>query len=136
MSQNTRADVPTPSAHGRISKLLGSGLASTSDSCTRENPSIDEPSKRMPSSNAPSSSTGEMANDLSWPSTSVNHRRIMRTPRSSTVRSTYSRWRSELSMTGMLGRSRPTRKLGESGSQCVHIWATGEKRPAGSVAGR
>src|SRR5262245_39217569 len=39
-----------------------------------------------------------MANDLSVPSTSVNHRRTMRTPRSSTVRSTYSRWRSELSM--------------------------------------
>lgn len=31
---------------------------------------------------------GEMATDLSWPSTSVNQRRISRTPRSSTVRST------------------------------------------------
>ena len=112
MSQNTRADVPTPSAQGRISKLLGSGLARTSDSCTREKPSIDEPSNRMPSSKAPSSSTGEIANDLSWPNTSVNHSRTMRTPRSSTVRSTYSRWRSELSMTGMLGRRAQTRKLG------------------------
>ena len=98
MSQNMRAEVPSPSAQGRSSKLLGSGLASTSDSCTRLKPSIDEPSNRMPSSNAPSSSTGEMANDLSWPKTSVNHSRIMRTPRSSTVRSTYSRWRSVLSI--------------------------------------
>src|SRR5215510_14661575 len=52
----------------------------------------------MPSSNAPSSPTGEMANDLRVPSTSVNQSRTMRTPRSSTVRSTYSRWRSRLSM--------------------------------------
>ena len=88
MSQNIRAEVPSPSAHGRSSKVLGSGLASTSLSCTRLKPSMAEPSNRMPSSKASSSSAGEMATDLSWPSTSVNHSRTRRTPRSSTVRST------------------------------------------------
>ena len=42
----------------------------------------------MPSSKAFSSSAGGMAKRLSWPRTSVNHRRTSRTPRSSTVRST------------------------------------------------
>ena len=88
MSQNMRADGSSPLAHGSSSKLLGSGLASTSLSCTRLKPSMAEPSKCMPSSKAFSSSAGEMATDLSWPSTSVNQRRISRTPRSSTVRNT------------------------------------------------
>ena len=88
MSQNIRAEVPSESAHGSSSKLFGSGRASTSLSCTRLKPSMAEPSKCMPSSKAPSSSAGEMAKDLSWPSTSVNQSRISRTPRSSTVRST------------------------------------------------
>ena len=68
--------------------MLGSGTASTSLSCTRLKPSIDEPSKDMPSSSAFSSSTGLMAKLFSWPSTSVNQRRTRRTPRSSTVRIT------------------------------------------------
>src|SRR5919109_452021 len=44
----------------------------------------------MPRSKASSSSAGVIANDLRKPSTSVNHRRMKRTSRSSTVRSTYS----------------------------------------------
>ena len=57
-------------------------------SWTRLKPSMADPSKVMPSSKAFSSSPGTMAIDLSWPSTSVNHRRMKRMPRSSTDRST------------------------------------------------
>ena len=64
------------------------GTASTSDSWTREKPSIDEPSNVMPSSSAFSSSAGLIAKLFRLPSTSVNHRRTSRTPRSSTVRRT------------------------------------------------
>ena len=88
MSQNMRPDTSSASPQGSSSKVFGSGRASTSLSWTRLNPSMAEPSKCMPSSKAFSSSAGEMATDLSWPSTSVNHRRMRRTPRSSTVRST------------------------------------------------
>ena len=88
MSQKIRASGGWASAHGSISKLLASGRASTSLSWTREKPSIDEPSKVMPSSRAFSSSTGLMAKLFSWPSTSVNHSRTRRTPRSSTERRT------------------------------------------------
>src|SRR2546430_5619100 len=48
----------------------------------------------MPSSRATSSSAGVISTDFKKPSTSVNHRRTNRTPRSSTVRRTYSSWRS------------------------------------------
>ena len=58
MSQNMRASGAVGSAQGSSSKLLGSGRASTSLSCTREKPSMDEPSKVMPSSRAFSSSAG------------------------------------------------------------------------------
>ena len=89
MSQKIRAvsssSSPTP---GMSWNELASGNASTSLSWTRLKPSMAEPSNWMPSSNAASSSTGEMATDLSWPSTSVNHRRTRRTRRSSMVRST------------------------------------------------
>ena len=88
MSQNMRAAGAVGSTQGRISKLLGSGRASTSLSWTRENPSIEDPSKVMPSAKAFSSSAGVMANDFSWPRTSVNQSQMNRTPRSSTVRST------------------------------------------------
>ena len=88
MSQNTRASGACGSAHGSSSKLLASGRASTSLSCTREKPSIDEPSNVIPSSRAFSSSAGLMAKLFSWPSTSVNHSRTRRTPRSSTERRT------------------------------------------------
>ncbi len=53
-------------------------------------PSMAEPSKPRPSSNAASSSAGAIATDFSVPNTSVNHRRIKRTSRSSTVRSANS----------------------------------------------
>ncbi len=88
MSQNTRASTDLGSPHGSTSKVLGSGMASTSASCTRLKPSMAEPSKVMPSSSAFSSSAGLIAKLFRLPSTSVNHRRINRTPRSSTVRST------------------------------------------------
>jgi len=88
MSQNMRAEVSSRSVQGSSSKVFGSGRASTSLSWTRLNPSMAEPSNCMPSSKALSSSAGLMANDFSWPSTSVNQRRMRRTPRSSTVRRT------------------------------------------------
>src|SRR5699024_604012 len=53
-------------------------------------PSTAEPSKPMPSAKAPSSSAGTMATDFSCPSTSVNHSRMNRTSRSSTVLRTNS----------------------------------------------
>src|SRR5690606_20388663 len=81
-----------------------------------------------------SSSIGEMANDLSCPSTSANHRRIMRTPRTATVRSTYSRWRSVLSMHRILGRDGAPRKQGLRRSHCVHTGATAAKRPPAIVS--
>ena len=88
MSQNTRASTAFGSLHGRTSNVFGSGIASTSDSCTRLNPSMLDPSNVIPSSSAFSNSAGLMAKLFRLPSTSVNHRRISRTPRSSTVRRT------------------------------------------------
>ena len=91
MSQNTRASGVLVSPHGNTSKVSGSGIANTSASWIRENPSIDEPSNVIPSSRAFSSSAGLIAKLFRLPRMSVNHRRIRRTPRSSTLRSTYSR---------------------------------------------
>ena len=90
MSQNTRASVACSlgSPHGSTSNVLASGMASTSLSWMRPKPSIDEPSNVIPSSSAFSSSAGLMAKLFRLPSTSVNHSRISRTPRSSTVCST------------------------------------------------
>ena len=88
MSQKTRASVALGSPQGSTSKVFGSGIASTSLSWIRENPSIDEPSKVMPSSSAFSSSAGLIAKLFRFPRMSVNQRRMRRTPRSSTVRST------------------------------------------------
>ncbi len=84
MSQNTRASGVLASPHGRTSNVSGSGTARTSASWMREKPSIDEPSNVIPSSRAFSSSAGLMAKLLRLPRMSVNHRRISRTPRSST----------------------------------------------------
>src|SRR5918992_2012166 len=61
----------------------------TSRSRARVAPSIADPSSPTPSSSAGSSSETGMASDLRMPSTSTNHRRTKRTPRSSTVRRTY-----------------------------------------------
>jgi hypothetical protein len=89
MSQNMAAVAGPPSSPPRSTpKLDGSGRANTSLSYTRENPSIADPSNWRPSSKTISSSTGEMATDFMWPSTSQNHSRISRMPRSSTVRRT------------------------------------------------
>ena len=88
MSQNMRAVGSVASAQGSSSNVAGSGRASTSASLTRLNPSIADPSNSTPSLKASSSSAGEMATDLSCPSTSVNQSRTRRTPRSSDVRST------------------------------------------------
>ena len=88
MSQNTRASGALGSPHGRSSNVSGSGIARTSVSWIREKPSIDEPSKVIPSSSAFSSSAGLIAKLFRLPRMSVNHRRISRTPRSSTVRRT------------------------------------------------
>ena len=92
MSQNTRATGASSGCQGRIWNVLGSGRASTSLSWTRLKPSMADPSKVMPSSRAFSSSAGVMAKVLGVPRTSVNHSWTKRTPRSSTVRSTYSCW--------------------------------------------
>ncbi len=123
-----RADVSFLAPHGRISNVVASGRASTSLSWMRLKPSIAEPSNCMPSSKAPSSSAGEMANDFSWPRTSVNQSRTKRTPRSSTVRSTYSFWRS----------TRPSSRQHPFGGNLVSIWFTfrSHGRQAARVSGR
>ena len=97
MSQNTRASGVLASPHGRTSNVSGSGMARTSASWMREKPSIEEPSNVIPSSRAFSNSAGLMAKLFRLPSTSVNQRRISRTPRSSTERRTYSRCWSNIS---------------------------------------
>ena len=61
-----------------------------SDSSSEAKPSTADPSKPMPSSNASSSSSGEMAKDLRFPSTSENHSLTKRMSRFSTVRRTKS----------------------------------------------
>ena len=99
MSQNTRASGTFGSPHGSTSNVSGSGIARTSDSWIREKPSIDEPSNVIPSSSAFSSSAGLMAKLFRLPRMSVNQRRIRRTPRSSTLRRTYSRCWSSISFT-------------------------------------
>ena len=91
MSQNIRALSPlTPPSNGKTWNVVGSGIATMSDSYTRAKPSIAEPSKPMPSSNADSSSAGATETLFSVPSTSVNHSRTKRMSRSSSVRSTNS----------------------------------------------
>ena len=53
-----------------------------SDSSIALNPVIDEPSKPIPSFSASSISAGVIANDLRWPSRSVNQKRTCSTPSS------------------------------------------------------
>src|SRR4051794_29959139 len=92
MSANMRA-TPPPSCSGRQGSsrnVLGSGIAIMSDSSMALKPVIEEPSKPMPASNAPSRSWELIENDLSWPRTSVNHRRMNRTPVSRTKARTSS----------------------------------------------
>ena len=75
---------------GRMAKVLGSGMATMSDSSMRVKPSMDEPSKPMPSSSAPSSSSSVIAKLLRNPSTSVNQSRMNLMSLSLTVRRTSS----------------------------------------------
>ena len=69
----------------RIAKLLGSGMAIMSDSSIGLKPVIEDPSNPIPPSKASSSSDELMENDFSWPSTSVNQRRMNRTSLSRTA---------------------------------------------------
>ena len=74
-----------------------------SDSWMRLNPSMEEPSKPIPSVSAPSNSCEVIVKDFRKPSTSVNHSRTNRMPRSSTVRSTNS----ASGVSAMIGAYRP-----------------------------
>ena len=112
MSQNTRATVASPpDMAGRIWNVFGSGYAITSPSWMRLKPWIEEPSDAfIPSSIAFSSSAGGIKNVFGVPSTSVNQSWMKRTPRSSTVFRTYSRWFSIGSPSAAFpGRDRPSR---------------------------
>ncbi len=70
-----RATALDSGRHGSTWNVDASGYASMSDSCVRQNPSMQLPSKPMPSANASSSSLGMTANDFMRPSTSVNQKR-------------------------------------------------------------
>ena len=144
MSQNIRASGVLGSPHGSSSNVSASGMARTSASWMREKPSIDEPSNVMPSSRAFSSSAGLMAKLLRLPRMSVNHRRISRTPRSSTVRRTYSRCCSSISLkSGRLGgrgcgagrRHRRSDRRTISGGPRAVCWRSGDG-PRGSPCRR
>ena len=65
----------SPSEYGISWNVVGSGIATMSDSSIALKPVIDEPSKPMPSSSAPSSSAGVIAKLFRCPSMSVNQRR-------------------------------------------------------------
>ena len=87
-------------------------MATMSDSWILENPSIEEPSNPIPSVNAPSSSCGVMAKDFRNPRTSVNHNRMNRMPRSSTVRRTNSASPDRVIGEGLLLQRRGWSRLG------------------------
>ncbi len=74
-SQNMRATALDSGRQGSTWNVEASGYASMSDSCVRQNPSMQLPSKPMPSASASSSSPGTTANDFMAPSTSVNQKR-------------------------------------------------------------
>ncbi len=79
-----------PPSNGNTWKVVGSGIATMSDSCTRAKPSIADPSNPIPSAKAASSSAGATETLLRVPSTSVNQSRTNRISRSSRVRRTNS----------------------------------------------
>ena len=62
--------------HGRMRKVVGSGMATMSFSSILANPSMEEPSKPTPCDSASSRSWAVMVNPLSAPRTSVNHKRM------------------------------------------------------------
>ncbi len=72
----------SPSEYGISWKVVGSGIATMSDSSMALKPVIEEPSKPMPSSSALSISAGVIAKLFRCPSRSVNHRRMKSTPSS------------------------------------------------------
>src|SRR5437763_1894131 len=90
MSQNIRATPCSTGRHGSTANVLGSGIAIMSDSSIGLKPVIEEPSNPIPPTNASLSSVALIENALSWPSMSVNHRRIKRMSRSSTSAATSS----------------------------------------------
>jgi len=90
MSQNIRPTPCSSGRHGRIANVDGSGIAIMSASSTGLKPVIEEPSKPIPFSSASSSSAALIANDLSWPRTSVNQSRMKRRLRSATSARTSS----------------------------------------------
>src|SRR4051794_27545201 len=83
MSQIIRPTFVSPSRHGISWYVLGSGMATMSDSSIALKPVIDEPSKPIPSSSAPSISLGVTAKLFRWPSMSVNQSSTNSTPSSS-----------------------------------------------------
>ena len=85
MSQNIRPVAFSAGRQGRIAKVDGSGIAIMSDSSIGLKPVIEEPSKPIPPSKASSSSAALIEKLFSWPSTSVNQRRMKRTSRSLTT---------------------------------------------------
>src|SRR5262245_43318196 len=75
-----RAPFASPSRVGMSRYVVGSGIATMSDSSIALNPVIEDPSKPMPSSSASSSSAGVIAKLFRWPSMSVNQKRMYSTP--------------------------------------------------------
>src|SRR3954452_19295408 len=118
---------PTPCSsgrHGRIAKVVGSGMATMSDSSIGLKPVIEEPSNEMPCSSAWSSWSRPIENDFSWPRMSVNHRRTKRRALAPT---------SALTSSGVRGRSgRGAGRLSEgawpAGPVLADRWAGCEPR--------
>src|SRR3954467_5039832 len=79
-----RATFASPSRVGRSRYVVGSGIATMSDSSIALKPVIEEPSKPIPSSSASASSLGVIAKLFRWPSMSVNQRRTKSTFSSAT----------------------------------------------------
>ena len=84
MSQNIRATPSSSGRQGSEANVVGSGIATMSDSSMALKPVIEEPSKPMPRSNASSSSAALIENDFRWPRMSVNQKRMKRMSRSAT----------------------------------------------------
>src|SRR3954451_7184195 len=130
-----RATLASPSRVGISRNVVGSGIATMSDSSIALKPVIDEPSKPMPSSRAPSSSDGVIAKLFRWPSMSVNQKRTYSTPSFSVCSSTSFRAsgsdvsRSLLSIIDMRSRSF---SRGPPSSQRRRHRSAGEQR-AGQV---
>src|SRR3954454_19699842 len=134
-SQIMRATFASPSRVGISRNVVGSGIATMSDSSIALKPVIDEPSKPMPSSRAPFSWDGVIAKLFRWPSMWVNQKRTYSTPSFSVCLSTSFRAsgsdvaRSLLSIIDMRSRSF---SRGPPSSQRRRRRSAGEQR-AGQV---